>query len=39
YRKFYDIESLWSDAPRLNLPFEQAIPSRTGSYDQARIIE
>ncbi|MCA9810108.1 MAG: ribosome silencing factor [Candidatus Dadabacteria bacterium] len=39
YRKFYDIESLWSDAPRLKLAFEQAIPGRTGSFDQAQIVE
>ncbi len=39
YRKFYDIESLWSDAPRVKLSLEQSIPGRTGSFDHAPAVE
>jgi hypothetical protein len=39
YRKFYDIESLWSDAPRVKLSLEPAIPGRTGSFDHAPAVK
>lgn len=27
-RRFYDIEGLWIDAPRINLPFEDGFPKK-----------
>lgn len=39
YRKFYNIESLWSDAPRVKLSLEPSIPGRTGSFDHAPAVE
>lgn len=36
YRKFYDIESLWSDAPRVKMSFDQKPPGKQAEYGQAQ---
>lgn len=33
-REFYDLESLWIDAPRVKLPFEKQLPKKPDQYRQ-----
>ena len=39
YRKFYDIESLWIDTPRVKLNFEKQIPKKQSEYGEIRAAE
>lgn len=34
FREFYDLESLWIDAPRVKLSFEKQLPKKTDQYRQ-----
>lgn len=36
YRNFYDIESLWMDAPRVKLPFDKEPHKKSRDYHQIR---
>ncbi len=33
-RRFYDIEGLWIDAPRIKLPFEEQFPNQSKSLEK-----
>lgn len=35
-RKFYDIESLWIDSPRVKLSFGKKIPKKSDEYGEIR---
>ncbi|MFI5323796.1 MAG: ribosome silencing factor [Thermodesulfobacteriota bacterium] len=39
YRKFYDIESLWIDAPRVKISFENQIPKKPDDYQKLQVID
>jgi ribosome-associated protein len=39
YRKFYDIESLWIDAPRLKISFEKQFPKKSDEYEKMQAID
>lgn len=36
FREFYNIESLWMDAPRIKLSFEKQLPKKADQYSQIR---
>lgn len=38
-RNFYDIESLWIDAPRLKLPFDEQLPKKSDEYHHIQAVD
>jgi ribosome-associated protein len=39
YRKFYDIESLWIDAPRVKITFGKQIPKKPDEYQKLQALD